>query len=240
MPPEQRALDASLAAALAHELRNLFTVQRGQVALARAATDDFSRKRHLTAIDDVVLRAEALVQRYVQLVRGDEDPGNEARGPIDLVHETRAWLELVRAQLAAREIELVDELGVTPVMAPLGAVALGQIVLNLVQNAREAMPTGGTLRVGSVHGGQGDTHASGSGPHGGPPDGVGLFVADSGIGMDAATQAQVFTPGFTTKTHGEGLGLATVRRLVQESGGAITAHSAPGEGARFDIRWPGR
>lgn len=240
MPSDPRPLDASLAAALAHELRNLFTVQRGHVALARAATEDFSRKRHLTAIDDVVLRAEALVQRYVQLVRGDDDPNHEARGPVDLVHETRAWLELVRAQLAAHEVELVDELGAAPVMAPLGAVALGQIVLNLVQNAREAMPTGGTLRVGLAHDAHDLTQPSGSGPHEAPPEAAGFFVADTGIGMDAATQARVFTQGFTTKAHGEGLGLATVRRLVQDSGGAITVHSAPGDGARFDIRWPRR
>jgi nitrogen-specific signal transduction histidine kinase/CheY-like chemotaxis protein len=116
---------------------------------------------------------------------------------------------------------------------------LEQVLVDLVVNARDAMPEGGRLTIKTAN----SLPESTSTPsEGGPsPDGyVSLWVSDTGIGMDAATQARIFEPFFTTKpaAGGAGLGLATVYGIVEQSGGRITVESAPGQGAAFGIHFP--
>lgn len=124
-----------------------------------------------------------------------------------------------------------------------GAVSLDpaqiqQILLNLVLNARDAMPRGGRITV-----------VTRNCPHGLPspaepqpgllPD-MELVVADTGCGMDIATLRHAFDPFFTTKKEGRGtgLGLATVRGLVEQEGGTVEVESAPGRGTRVSVRLP--
>jgi C4-dicarboxylate-specific signal transduction histidine kinase len=101
---------------------------------------------------------------------------------------------------------------------------MDQVVMNLVANAREAMPSGGTLTV----------EVQGSAKE------VALTVRDTGEGMDAATQERIFEPFFTTRPGrgGTGLGLATTRSIVEQCGGIITVTSAPGAGAKFRVTLP--
>ena len=109
------------------------------------------------------------------------------------------------------------------VLADLGQIE--QVILNLAVNARDAMPTGGTLAI--------EVHDRGEAE-------VELRVADSGIGMDEATLARIFEPFFTTKEKGKGtgLGLSTVFGIVKQSGGAVWAESVAGEGATFHVTLP--
>jgi PAS domain S-box-containing protein len=112
-----------------------------------------------------------------------------------------------------------------------------QVLMNLVINARDALPGGGRISIATA-----DVDGSGSGE--GPPRPAGpcvaLVVADTGHGMDLATQQRIFEPFFTTKPEGKGtgLGLPTVHGIVQQSGGAIRVESAPGAGTRFEILLP--
>ena len=131
----------------------------------------------------------------------------------------------------------------TALAADLGEVKMDpaqvqQILLNLVLNARDAMPDGGRITVSTRNG-------TGPCPIGGASESqngqwVELTVTDTGDGMDAETLERAFEPFFTTKSpgRGNGLGLATARRLVQQEGGTIMAESEPGKGTRVSMRLP--
>jgi CheY-like chemotaxis protein len=109
---------------------------------------------------------------------------------------------------------------------------LEQVVLNLVLNARDAMPQGGELSIVA------DNVEQDAGPETPPRPLVELSVADTGCGMTAETEARMFEPFFSTKAHGTGLGLFTVQQIARESGGTLDVVSLLGAGTRIALRLP--
>jgi signal transduction histidine kinase len=109
------------------------------------------------------------------------------------------------------------------------------VVFNLVANARDAMPSGGSLTIRTSNASSaGDLTSTGASAF------VQVEVCDTGVGMDDATIAHVFEPFYTTKEPGKGtgLGLASVYAIVRQSGGDIHIDSAPGQGTRVILRFP--
>jgi len=133
-------------------------------------------------------------------------------------------LEALCRQLLGEDVELELHVPDEPVLVHADEAQLERAILNLVVNAAESTPAGGSVTL-AVRGDGGDAV---------------LSVSDDGVGMDAATQARVFEPFFTTKpmTDGAGLGLSTVHGIVGQSGGTIEVESEPGCGSVFTIRLP--
>ncbi|MDQ3207906.1 MAG: PAS domain-containing protein [Gemmatimonadota bacterium] len=147
-------------------------------------------------------------------------------------------LEPMLGRLAGPSVVLETELDPALGTVLVDPSRLEQVMVNLVVNAREAMPAGGRVRISSANWKEGT--APGRGGGGAREDYVSLWVSDTGTGMDPATQSRIFEPFFSTKPPGSGvgLGLSTAYGIVEQSGGYITVDSAPGEGATFGLHFP--
>jgi CheY-like chemotaxis protein len=211
-----------LAAGVAHDLNNLLTpILIGAEMVRDHLPPDGAAAEHIDSAQTAARNAADLVR---QLLAFGRQQVLEVRA-LDLNEEVRRGLRLLGRLLPESiEIELVLEQGLPAIEAD--AVQLQQVLMNLVVNARDAMPAGGTIVISTAW--RTAQHA------------VALGVADTGVGMDEATRARIFDPFFTTKERGRGtgLGLATVHGIVHQHGGSIRVDSAPGRGTRFEILLP--
>ncbi len=212
-----------LAGGVAHDFNNLLTVILGYTGLLLPMFEPDDRRRPLLeSVELAGQRAAALTNQLLMIGRRQVakpelvDPGALIASLLDVIERVCGVDVHVRlsGEPAAGTV-LIDP------------AQLEQVILNLVLNARDAMPRGGLLNlVTSSDGEDGDW--------------VLIEVADTGEGMDAATEARCFEPFFTTKARrqGTGLGLAAVKGIVDQAGGSVEVESIPGEGTTFRVRLP--
>ncbi len=225
----------ALTGGIAHDFNNIIMIIAAYSAemIERLPDGDPFRSR-LEEIQKAGGRAAALVQKLLAFSR------KQLLVPrlIDLNAELTEMAPMLR-RLAGEDIEvkLAPAVGLSPVLAD--PTQIEQVLLNLTANARDAMPTGGTLTVEVRNI---DVDAMFVRRHVGSTAGpcVLLSVTDTGCGMTPDVQAQIFDPFFTTKEVGKGtgLGLASVYGIVKQSGGYIDVTSSVGHGTRFDIYLP--
>jgi PAS domain S-box-containing protein len=224
-----------LAGGVAHDFNNLLMVIQGYCDLiAEDLPADTPLLEELGQIRQASQRAAALTGQLLAFSR------KQILSPVvfglnDLVVNVCRMLDRVIGEDITLLTTLEPQL--RPVIADPGQIE--QVIMNLVINARDAMPTGGTLMIETSNIELNQGHAAAhldrlAGP------GVLLTVIDTGYGMDALTQARAFEPFFTTKdtSKGTGLGLATVYGIVKQSGGEIMLSSQPGYGTTFQILLP--
>ena len=218
-----------LAAGVAHDFNNLLSVILANAHhIARNSNVSPSVQEQARQILEAGNRSAELTRELLQLAR------RTPRAPrvFDLARGVEAILSILRTVAgAAHPVEL--QAGGAGGSVFMDRSQLERLLVNLVANARDAMPTGGviTLRV---------REATPSAELGTARDHLVLEVTDAGVGMDATTRARIFEPFFTTKARdrGTGLGLSIVYQIVNDCGGAIEVDSEPGRGTTFRIHLP--
>jgi signal transduction histidine kinase/CheY-like chemotaxis protein len=225
-----------LAGGIAHDFNNLLTVigGRSSLLLMRMRPDDPARK-DVDLIQSTTQRAADLTRQLLAFSRKQVlEPK-----PINLKALVAGVTPILR-RLIGEHIEIVivstDDAG--RVMADPGQIE--QVIVNLVVNARDAMPEGGTLTIETTTHTVPDAGRRGLDRNVPPGEYVTLSIRDTGCGMDPATMARIFEPFFTTKEPGKGtgLGLSTVHGIVHQSGGHLALDSAVGRGTTFTIYLP--
>ncbi|SHK78329.1 hybrid sensor histidine kinase/response regulator [Rhodothermus profundi] len=218
-----------MALGIAHDFNNLLMTFLGHLELLRRALASASAreeiKHHLQALERAALDGAALMRKLQEYVRQEKPTPLES---IDLPTLLEECLMLTRPywynEPRRQGIDIRLETHLEPV-PPIRGIAseLRQVFTNLILNAVQAMPQGGTLRVETDFGEQ---------------QGVMVRVSDTGIGMPESVRRRIFEPLFTTKPEGSGMGLAIVAGIVREHEGRIEVKSAPGEGTTFTLYFP--
>ena len=212
-----------LAAGVAHNLNNSLTVIQGRAQLLlRNATDESSSKS-LQVITNAVEDGTKTLRRILEFAR--RDSASEF-APVELGYLVTSSIDIARPKWQSKsrkgQIEVKVE-GNSPVYVMGEQAELREVVLNLIFNAVDAMPEGGTMEIGARA-----EIESGC-----------FWVADTGCGMPAETTSRIFEPFFTTKGKlGSGLGLSASHGIITRHQGEILVVSEPGEGTRFEVRLP--
>jgi two-component system, cell cycle sensor histidine kinase and response regulator CckA len=209
-----------LAAGIAHDFNNLLTIIVGATEFLLAADRLGEETRAcIEDIDGAAQRAAALTRQLLAFGR-KQVLTPRVLDANEVITETSRLVARLLPATAEMQLALSSE----PLPVCVDRSMLEQVVLNLVVNARDAMPKGGTITIRT--GAEGAT--------------VVLSVADTGVGMTSEVRERAFDPFFTTKANGKGtgLGLSTVYGLVHQSGGEVGVESAPGAGAVFSVRLP--
>ncbi len=221
---ESQTVLAQLARGVAHDVNNalgevLTLVQQLRFDLAEGRLDPAAMAEDLERIESGIHLTRGIFGRMMRFARarggGPPDRGDAVRAVSNTVELMRDSLGKLGVRL---ELSAADDLPAVRC----GTGDLERLLLNLMSNARDAMPAGGTLTVAIRR----------------DDSNLVFLVADTGAGMSAEILKQIERPFFTTKEHGTGLGLSTCRSIAAEVGGSLRIESTPGEGTRVTVRIP--
>lgn len=218
-----------LAGGIAHDFNNLLTVILAcSELLEMSLGPEDPRRTDAGTIIDTAFRASSLTRQLLTFGRRQETNAV----PMDLGSVVASMEKMLR-RLIGEDVELEVSRGPDLGLIQADTAQMEQVVLNLVVNARDAMPSGGRVRVETSNWNRDPSDLQGH-------RSVVLTVSDTGTGIPPEARAHLFEPFFTTKPMGKGtgLGLATVYGIVKQAGGTIRVHSEVGQGTRFELLFP--
>ncbi len=224
-----------LAGGVAHDFNNQLTAIIGAAELLlEQFADNPPVRQEAEEILATAQRSAALTRQLLAFSR------KQVTRPVLLSPDVLVRnMQRMLTRLIGEDVQLVLDLGTAPGSVLADPGQLEQVIMNLVVNARDAMPQGGNLRIAT---GVREVASTSEPPRPDAAPGryVRISVTDTGTGMDAETRSHLFEPFFTTKPEGEGtgLGLATVYGIVQRCGGFIDVESRPGSGSTFAVALP--
>jgi two-component system sensor histidine kinase HydH len=218
-----------LMAGIVHEIRNPLNAMRLNLhVLSRRAASTREANNQESKADtehsDIIRETNYEIERVEGLLRillGYARPDNPRNENIDVRSEVQATLTFLRPLLERAEILVKATFPEQPAMVVMDRDRFRQILLNLINNSREAMDVGGCIQIQVKHTG----------------DRVEIVVADDGPGIPHSHRERIFEPFFSTKELGTGLGLAIVRRFVEEGGGSIVCETKQQSGALFRLKF---
>ncbi|RUL54299.1 ATP-binding protein [Lysinibacillus antri] len=217
---QQNSLNAigEMAASIAHEIRNPMTSLKGFIELLKMNSADDSKK-YLNVMDSELHRMESILSDLLYLSK----PKQRSFETLSINQVVEEVVELMQPHAIQHNINLIMKC-YDPYTAKIfgNENRLKQMLINLVKNAIEVMQNGGTIMVSIEY----------------TDDGVLLAVQDEGQGIAEAELKQLFTPFYTTKEAGTGLGLVLVKKVVEEHNGSVTVESFVGKGTTFKITIP--
>ena len=208
-----------VASTIAHEVRNPLNAMRGCIEYLRLKRPDDPLVQHHTGIiGEEITALDRFITDFLRVARLE----HPHRVPVDLAALLGSHLRLHEPRAADLGVSIEFDHGDGPFEASADPAQIGIVFENLIVNALDAMPAGGRLRVGLSS----------------TSDGLTMTFADTGPGMDPSVERQAFTPFFSTKPEGAGVGLAISRRILDTHGGSIRCETAPGAGSRFIVTLP--
>jgi two-component system cell cycle sensor histidine kinase/response regulator CckA len=222
------------AGGIAHDFNNLLTSIQGYAEMARTSLPEGDPiRKDLDQVLASAERASAITRKLLAFT------SRQVLTPVDIdPGQVIADLIPILGPLVGADVHVALDIDAEHAWIRVDPTQLEQIIVNLAVNARDAMPTGGTVTI-AVH------DIKSTDPDRPDPDlsagpFVRISVSDTGTGMDEATRARIFDPFYTTKgpSRGTGLGLSTVFGIVAQSGGQIQVETAPGEGSTFHVDLP--
>lgn len=221
----QYAEIATLAGGLAHEIRNPLSTIGMNLELLAEDLDDVPEspvsrrmKTRIQAVQRECEHLEEILNAFLQFAKA----GELDLVPLQINDLVTDFIEFYRPSADDRQIDISPHLAADLPEALIDRSLMRQVLMNLVQNAEQAMPGGGLLEF----------QTKVSGPN------IQLELIDNGSGMSDRTREKMFQVFFSTRTGGSGLGLPTVRKIIQAHHGEISCESEPGRGTRFTIELP--
>jgi two-component system, cell cycle sensor histidine kinase and response regulator CckA len=219
-----------LVGGVAHDFNNLLTGIMLYCDLLRAGLENSHLRHHADEIRVASEHGAALIQQLLAIARQQV-----VEPQILSLNTTITGMQNLLERLIGEDIKITTQLAPDLLSVKMDPAQAQQIVLNLVLNARDAMPDGGEILLATRN------RAIDSDDAKQKSICAELKVSDTGCGMDSETRLRLFEPFFTTKSpgRGNGLGLATVHSIVKQDGGSIDVESAPGAGTQVTICLPG-
>jgi PAS domain S-box-containing protein len=216
-----------LAGGIAHDFNNILTAILGNISLAGNMAVNDRQQALLASAEKASVRAKGLTQQLLTFAKGGE-PVTETSSIAEVIRESAGFV--LHGSNVACSFVIPDNLR----LVNIDKGQISQVIQNIVLNAKEAMPEGGSIKIVCEN----YRHSGQEQPSLAEGDYVRISIADTGSGIAREILDRIFDPYFTTSKHGQGLGLAVTRSIIAKHGGLVAVESEVGEGSVFTIYLP--